>query len=420
MATSSGKEEKDRSFDGLSSFLASLSTEERREFNAMQQVYVRPDSRRCERPDFSSRVGSGDGIVNAQTRKRKRKRNRQGEAGGETKEVATKGSLYISSYMPTRWPPLLVRKGITHVISVMSHESVFPVFSEDIVSKRVETDDTEGEDILKHFDDCYAFISRALDKGGVVLVHCVAGRSRSGSIICAFLMRELRCSAARALEIVRIVLPSRLLPSPLLSHRHDPIHQARAARRFVQPNPAFLKQLGEYEGVLEARGHYTLPPGRCELCDAFRPGGRRTAWLRDRAGERFAVLECDQCDDPMAVFRRHTMELSLSERLSMRAALRAEARQVGGVESVGGSGNGAANVSFEIDTKQRSILDHAHWHARSGTSAVRARLWRKFGKGRESGAGGGFGGETSEDEELWGPGGAAAADAAADGGSARL
>ena len=109
--------------------------------NSMQQVYVLPQlSSPRKTPGLAPRIGKGDGIVNAQTRKRKRKRKRPGERS----ETAPKGSLYISSYMPTRWPPLLVRKGVTHVLSVMSHESGFPVFPEDIVAKRVEVSFESG------------------------------------------------------------------------------------------------------------------------------------------------------------------------------------------------------------------------------------------------------------------------------------
>ena len=95
------------------------------------------------------------------------------------------------------------------------------------------------------------------------------------------------------------------------------------------------------------------------------------------------------------------MELSLAERLAMRAALRTEAKRKWRAEVGEGGKAEEEEGDFEIDIKQRTIFDHAHWHARSGPAAATARMWRKLGSK-----------SSAAEEELWGPGGAKAADAA--------
>ena len=54
--------------------------------------------------------------------------------------------------------------------------------------------DTPSEDLARHFDACFAFIDGALADGGAVLVHCFAGKSRSVTVLLAWLMRSRRRS----------------------------------------------------------------------------------------------------------------------------------------------------------------------------------------------------------------------------------
>ncbi|AVK74952.1 Protein tyrosine phosphatase [Pandoravirus quercus] len=80
-------------------------------------------------------------------------------------------------------------------------------------------DDVPSTDLSKHFEQCHAFIESAMARGKRVLVHCLAGISRSPTIVCAHLMLKCGMNAIGALDTVR------------------------RARPFVDPNPAFCCQL---------------------------------------------------------------------------------------------------------------------------------------------------------------------------------
>lgn len=80
-------------------------------------------------------------------------------------------------------------------------------------------DDVPSTDLSTHFERCHAFIESAMARGKRVLVHCLAGISRSPTIVCAHLMLKYGMNAIGALDAVR------------------------RARPFVEPNPAFCCQL---------------------------------------------------------------------------------------------------------------------------------------------------------------------------------
>lgn len=86
--------------------------------------------------------------------------------------------------------------------------------------------DEPWADLAAHFTQCSDFIDAALSQpGSQVLVHCMAGRSRSATVVAAYLMRNEGLTAADALASV-------------------------ALARDVNPNPGFVAQLQRYEHAL--------------------------------------------------------------------------------------------------------------------------------------------------------------------------
>ncbi|XP_033740764.1 dual specificity protein phosphatase 14-like [Pecten maximus] len=89
--------------------------------------------------------------------------------------------------------------GITHVLNVaeeihnMTYPSDYPLICHLIAMK-----DNSDENILSSVDKCFDFICDAINTGGRILVHCVAGVSRSASICIMYLMKYNNLSLQEA------------------------------------------------------------------------------------------------------------------------------------------------------------------------------------------------------------------------------
>lgn len=53
---------------------------------------------------------------------------------------------------------------------------------------QVSIEDDSFEDIYRHFISCFKFIDEDFDRGKNVLIHCMAGVSRSATIVIGYLM----------------------------------------------------------------------------------------------------------------------------------------------------------------------------------------------------------------------------------------
>lgn len=253
---------------------------------------------------------------------------RRGEEEEEETEVVL-GSLWLGGQFSVRDRAALTRRGTTHVLACNGRTPFFfSLFGGQSPRTKVIDWDDEDTQQLSELHDALAFLTEALLSGGVVLVHCTAGRSRSAAVVVAFFIARLGMSYDEALATVK------------------------QARPWVAPNAGFERQLREFEVKHRVQDPRFLRSTReamkCELCRLE----KTTRWFKETP--QFVIIECDQCDQPMAVWRQHTMEVPVHAQLAMETALRAVAdRELG-------AGN------FYIDKRQRSIATHLHWHARRG------------------------------------------------------
>ncbi|XP_048839533.1 LOW QUALITY PROTEIN: protein phosphatase Slingshot homolog 2-like [Brienomyrus brachyistius] len=88
--------------------------------------------------------------------------------------------------------------------------------------------DEEATDLLAYWNDTYKFISKAKKAGAKCLVHCKMGVSRSASTVIAYAMKEYGWDLERAFDHVK------------------------DRRTVAKPNPSFMRQLEEYQGILLA------------------------------------------------------------------------------------------------------------------------------------------------------------------------
>lgn len=160
-------------------------------------------------------------------------------------------SVYLTGVIGVKRPDLMRSVGITHVLNVaagdLAHlhydlgkprksctsEDEFadpalesncgPGKAPDLVVRREDLRDSEDQSLLPYLDDLVDFVADAVRAGGKVVVHCVAGVSRSASVVLAYLVREHGMTLREA---------------------HDHVI---ARRPVVNPNMGFWIALVEYE-----------------------------------------------------------------------------------------------------------------------------------------------------------------------------
>jgi protein-tyrosine phosphatase len=104
----------------------------------------------------------------------------------------------------------LSRLRITHVVSL---STVFTSENADSSIKKCEVRLSDGpfEEFNRDFWDAVEFINGALAAGGVVLIHCRRGISRSPALCIAFLIMKKGYSFASALDLLQKKRPSVIL-----------------------------------------------------------------------------------------------------------------------------------------------------------------------------------------------------------------
>ena len=130
-------------------------------------------------------------------------------------------NLYLSSCEPTYDSKLLTELNIKRILTL----DVSPLDKKqnDIIYLFIRAMDHPKEDLLSKFEECHRFISEGVLKGENVLVHCVAGVSRSATIVISFIMVEHNMSAEEALNFVA------------------------KQRPIIDPNKGFVQQLKIFE-----------------------------------------------------------------------------------------------------------------------------------------------------------------------------
>lgn len=113
---------------------------------------------------------------------------------------------------------------IRHIINVTSHVPLY--HSDQFKYCHIPADDTQKQNLLEYFDQAYTFICNAIENNEKILVHCVAGISRSPAIVISFLMRYAHMNMNDAYELVK------------------------TKRSIVSPNLNFMGQLLQYEKKL--------------------------------------------------------------------------------------------------------------------------------------------------------------------------
>jgi len=111
--------------------------------------------------------------------------------------------------------------GVTHILVVGKELKIH--HPNDFTYEKIKIEDDEAENISKYFEKTFNFIENAK---GLVFVHCMAGVSRSATIVIAYLMRKEGKTYDEARKFVK------------------------GKRVYISPNDGFVTQLKEFEEKL--------------------------------------------------------------------------------------------------------------------------------------------------------------------------
>ena len=95
-------------------------------------------------------------------------------------------NIYIGNYSTTTNLQLLQDIGITHIISIIPKFN--PPFPDLFTYLFFSAYDDQKQNIKQYFNTSNEFITKAVRNKGKVLIHCMAGRSRSVTLFLAFLI----------------------------------------------------------------------------------------------------------------------------------------------------------------------------------------------------------------------------------------
>ncbi|KAI1900991.1 hypothetical protein AGOR_G00055540 [Albula goreensis] len=153
--------------------------------------------------------------------------------------------LYLGSEWNASNLEELQDSGVGYILNVTREIDNF--FPGTFAYHNIRVYDEEATDLLAHWNETYNFIVKAKRNHSKCLVHCKMGVSRSASTVIAYAMKEYGWSLEKAYNFVK------------------------QKRSITRPNAGFMRQLAEYEGILDAskQRHNKLwrPESDCELPD---------------------------------------------------------------------------------------------------------------------------------------------------------
>lgn len=136
--------------------------------------------------------------------------------------------LYLGSQHDALRQDIMQKNGINYLLNV-SNCCPKPNFIQDSHFLRIPVSDNYNDKLLPFFYEAFQFLEKVRSANGCVLVHCLAGISRSPTLAIAYLMGYLGMSTDEAYKYVKDKRPT------------------------ISPNFNFLGQLLEYENQLKAQ-----------------------------------------------------------------------------------------------------------------------------------------------------------------------
>ncbi|XP_063613395.1 uncharacterized protein LOC134786669 isoform X2 [Penaeus indicus] len=201
--------------------------------------------------------------------------------------------LYLGSQHDANNKQLLSDHNILYELNV-SVSCPKPDFVQESHFMRIAVNDNFSEKLLPYFNDAFNFIDKVRESGGCVLVHCLAGISRSATVAIAYVMKHLRLPFDEAYMYVKTRRPT------------------------ISPNINFVGQLAELDRQLRRDAGQRDPTSAPILFRSHEShsSGSSTASISSSAAFASTYLERHACSG-----LQNNMPKSLS--LNLRSTLEA-------------------------------------------------------------------------------------------------
>lgn len=157
------------------------------------------------------------------------------QIGSEISQITE--HLYLTGIVGVKNVNELQNKQITHVLNV-ARELISETYPDHIIVKYVNLRDSEEEDLQKEncLEELADYVHQVTSNGGYIVVHCVAGMSRSASVCIAYLIKHQLMTLKEAFDKVK------------------------TARDLVHPNHGFWKCLMEFELGIKGENSVQMLP----------------------------------------------------------------------------------------------------------------------------------------------------------------
>lgn len=132
--------------------------------------------------------------------------------------------LFLGSQHDALSEDVIKKNGITHILNVSTSSPRSP-FVPDVNFLRIPVNDSHTDRLLPYFQEAFRFLDEVRTSQSCVLVHCLAGISRSPTLVIAYIMHYLALTTDDAYRFVKEKRPS------------------------ISPNFNFLGQLVEFESL---------------------------------------------------------------------------------------------------------------------------------------------------------------------------
>ena len=131
--------------------------------------------------------------------------------------------IYLGDIIGAQKTQFLKDNKIDYILSLAGKDSIKYDEKLNFKQKIIEIEDCETENIFQYFKECIEFIENA----NKILIHCMAGVSRSSTIVIAYLMYKTK------------------------KDYYTTYFSVKNKRKFISPNEGFVGQLLKFDKLLK-------------------------------------------------------------------------------------------------------------------------------------------------------------------------